>query len=252
MTELMSHAHYGYTVPLIIQLVRVLAKYANSDLPRPRGLLYCIRKMNSKNLLISVLLVWASCATFIAVLRRSSYTPPCVYNAEEQLRKLNMLTDKENVEGGKQNSSASLVKNVSSQSRLTAELSQPSPVSHIHEIPNHLQKYVWEIFQPKINVELEGFTMIMLTYKRVKMLSQLLTHYCKVKKLKKILVVWNDVGSAIPRHVLELNNSCQTRLEFIQEKENKLTNRFKPRQQIETDCEFLVCSPAYYTYGINS
>jgi hypothetical protein len=198
--------------------------------------------MNSKNLLLGVLLVWASGATFIVVIRRASYTPQCVYSAEEQLRKLSMAADKEGVEGGEQNSSASPVKNISGQKQATAELMQTSSVSHMHEIPNHIQKYVQEIFRPKVDIELEGFTMILLTYKRVKMLSRLLSHYCQVKKLKKILVIWNDVDSAIPHHILELNNSCQTRLEFVQEKENKLTNRFKPRQQIETDCKFLVCN----------
>ena len=205
--------------------------------------------MTSKNLLVGVLLVWASGATFIAVIRRASFTPQCAYSAEEQLRKLSMAADKESVAGGEQASSASPMKNLSLQKQATAELTQISSVSHISDIPDHLQKYVQEIFRPKVDIELEGFTMIMLTYKRVKMLSQLIKHYCKVKKLSKILVVWNDVDSAIPRHILELNNSCQTRLEFIQEKENKLTNRFKPRQQIETDCKFLLCNPVYYAYG---
>ena len=204
--------------------------------------------MTPKNLLMSVLLVWASGATFIAVIRRASFTPQCVYNAEEQLRKLSMAADKESVAVGERTTSASPMKNLSLQNQATAELIQATSVSHIPKIPDHLQKYVQEIFQPKVDVELEGFTMIMLTYKRVKMLSQLIKHYCNVKKLTKILVVWNDVDSAIPHHILELNNSCQTRLEFIQEKENKLTNRFKPRQQIETDCKFLLCNPAYYAY----
>ena len=204
--------------------------------------------MNSKNLLLGVLLMWASGATFIAVSRRASFTPQCVYNAEEQLAKLSKVADKESGEGGKQNSSASSAKDLSAQKQATAESIQKNSGSHIHEVPNHLQKYVQEIFQPKVDIELEGFTMILLTYKRVKMLSRLLLHYCKVKKLKKILVVWNDVDSAIPHHILELNNSCQTRLEFIKEKENKLTNRFKPRPQIETDCKFFVYSPACYMY----
>ena len=202
--------------------------------------------MASKNLLVGVLLVWATGATFIAVIRRASFTSQCVYSAEEQLSKLSVTADKESVALGlkdEQNSSAGSMKKsyVSLQKQATTEL-RTSLVSHIHEIPEHLQKYVQEIFHPKVDVELEGFTMILLTYKRVKMLSRLILHYCKVKKLAKILVVWNDVDNAIPRHVLELNNSCQTRLEFIQEKENKLTNRFKPRQQIETDCKFLACN----------
>ena len=104
-------------------------------------------------------------------------------------------------------------------------------------VPKHLQNYVSKIFQPKFDVDNEEFTMIMLTYKRVKMLSQLITHYCGIKRLHKLLVIWNDVDSAIPQSILDLIQTCRTRLEFVKEKENKLTNRFKPRSEIETECK---------------
>lgn len=105
------------------------------------------------------------------------------------------------------------------------------------EVPKHLEKYALKIFHPVSDVDNEEFTMIMLTYKRVKMLSQLITHYCGIKKLHKLLVIWNDVDSAIPQSILDLTQTCQTRLEFVKEKENKLTNRFKPRSEIETECK---------------
>lgn len=105
--------------------------------------------------------------------------------------------------------------------------------------------YISKIFNQESVFEKEGFTMIMLTYKRVKVLSKLLLHYCKVRSIRKILVIWNDVGSQIPQDILALVKQCDVTLEFIQEKENKLTNRFKPRPEIETECEFndLTCFP---------
>ena len=203
--------------------------------------------MASKNLLVGVLLIWASGATLFAVIRRASFIPQCAYTTEEHLRKLSIVADKESVEIGTMNehdSSADSMENteiLSTQKNNITKLNQTiSSGSLIHKIPEHLQKYVLKIFQPKVDVAVEEFTMIMLTYKRVKMLSKLISHYCSAKRLQKILVIWNDVDSVIPHHILELNNSCQTRLEFVQEKENKLTNRFKPRPQIETDCKLLV------------
>jgi hypothetical protein len=98
--------------------------------------------------------------------------------------------------------------------------------------------YISKIFNQEFAYEKEGYTMIMLTYKRVKVLSKLLLHYCKARLLRKILVIWNDIESQIPQHILALAKQCEVTLEFIQEKENKLTNRFKPRPEIETECEF--------------
>lgn len=116
-------------------------------------------------------------------------------------------------------------------------------VSHQHEheqaIEESLVGYKSKIFsQQESAYDKEGFTMIMLTYKRVTVLPKLLLHYCKIKSLHKILVIWNDIESQIPQNILNLANQCQVTLEFIQEKENKLTNRFKPRPEIKTECKF--------------
>ena len=76
-------------------------------------------------------------------------------------------------------------------------------------------------------------------------LPKLLLHYCRAKSLRKILVIWNDVESQIPQDILNLANKCQVSLEFIREKENRLTNRFKPRPEIETECKLLTVNLKY-------
>ena len=103
----------------------------------------------------------------------------------------------------------------------------------------HLDSYFSKIFhyKPKDD-EREEFTIIMMTYKREKVLPDLLLHYCKIKNLHKILVIWNDVGTQIPGNILKVANECQVTLQFIKETENKVTNRFKPRPEIETDCKW--------------
>lgn len=100
-----------------------------------------------------------------------------------------------------------------------------------------LARYVTKVFRQDSLNENAKFTMVMLTYKRIKVLPKLLLHYCQVRQLHKILVIWNDVGAQIPQDILTLTNKCGVVLQFIKEKENKLTNRFKPRTEIETECK---------------
>ena len=80
--------------------------------------------------------------------------------------------------------------------------------------------------------------MIMLTYKRTKILPKVLKHYCKTITLQKILVIWNDVGTPIPKYLMNLTKECDVELIFILSQENLLTNRYIPRDEIKTDCKF--------------
>ena len=106
------------------------------------------------------------------------------------------------------------------------------------QTPFVLQKYYSELFRHvEIDYENERCTLVMLTYKRIGTLPELLTHYCKVQYLENILVIWNDVGTPVPQNLLDLSKSCETKLQFIREKENRLSNRFKPRPEIETECK---------------
>ena len=102
----------------------------------------------------------------------------------------------------------------------------------------HLALYFSKIFHNKPIDERKEFTIIIMTYKREKVLPDLLLHYCKTKNLHKILVIWNDVGTQIPESILNVANECQVALQFIKETENKVTNRFKPRPEIETECKW--------------
>ena len=80
-------------------------------------------------------------------------------------------------------------------------------------------------------------TMVMLTYKREALLPRVLNHYCKVSSLRKILVIWNDVGTPVPQAMLNRTKDCQIDIKFIVSDENKLTNRYLPRSEIDTECK---------------
>ena len=85
----------------------------------------------------------------------------------------------------------------------------------------------------KINLATEKFTLLMLTYKRTSILRTLIPHYCTAgPHLDKILIVWNDVATPIPADVTQI--PCAAKLEFIVPPANKLSNRYYPFKEIET------------------
>jgi len=99
-----------------------------------------------------------------------------------------------------------------------------------------VQQYKTAIFRGRSR-ENDAFTIIMQTYKREKTLPNLLLHYCWARYLSKIVVIWNDVGVEIPENILRVKRLCPVPIVFIEETVNKMTNRYKPRPEIETDCE---------------
>ena len=79
--------------------------------------------------------------------------------------------------------------------------------------------------------------MIMLTYRRLRSLPRVIKNYCNITKLDKLLVIWNDMENPVPQSILDIKNQCTVNIIFIVSKENKMSNRFLPREEIETDCE---------------
>jgi alpha-1,4-N-acetylglucosaminyltransferase EXTL3 len=83
----------------------------------------------------------------------------------------------------------------------------------------------------------EQFTIIMLTYKREKILMLLIDKYLKLAYLNKIIVVWNSLDVKPTdgflwkyKRFIDIRKLC-----VIQSRENSLNNRFIPYGQIETD-----------------
>ncbi len=90
----------------------------------------------------------------------------------------------------------------------------------------------------------EQFTIVILTYKREKILSLLVDKYLKLAYLNKIIVVWNSVDSSPSnsflfkyKRFIEIN-----KLSVIKSDKNSLNNRFLPYRQIETDGKLLISS----------
>ncbi|XP_011405216.2 PREDICTED: exostosin-like 2 [Amphimedon queenslandica] len=128
---------------------------------------------------------------------------------------------------------------VTTNSRRSSGLSTPSlPAVSPKEID---MKYYWRIFRQTVSdLHQEQFTILIMTYKRTAILQRTIPHYCSAgPSLHKVLIVWNDVMTPIPESLTKI--PCgQTKLEFITSKENKLTNRFVPYKEIETECVAII------------
>ena len=102
-----------------------------------------------------------------------------------------------------------------------------------------LKHYSSLIFKSTRSNHREKCTLVILTYKRVKILADVIKHYCSMNQFQKILIIWNDVSTTVPRSLYDLNQLCSADLKYIQSTQNKLTNRYLPREEIETDCKLV-------------
>ncbi|XP_022293438.2 exostosin-2-like [Crassostrea virginica] len=102
-----------------------------------------------------------------------------------------------------------------------------------NEIPN--PKAVWNpMFLPLIPPSSQGFTAVVLTYNRPESLFQVITQLSVVQSLSKIVVIWNN--QAKPPPPMTAWPLIQKPLKIIQTQKNKLSNRFFPYHEIQTEC----------------
>ena len=99
-------------------------------------------------------------------------------------------------------------------------------------------KYFKKIFIQGSDDNRQQFTIVIMTYQRPSLLRMLIPHYCNTGKyLNKFILIWNDVGGVIPKDIL--NHECAVPLIIKLPTKNKLTNRFFPFSDIETDGMFI-------------
>ncbi|XP_043269828.1 exostosin-2 [Venturia canescens] len=94
---------------------------------------------------------------------------------------------------------------------------------------NHISPLFVPVTAPKIR----GFTAVILTYDRLDLLFSLIGQLAKVPSLSKILIIWNNQHKD-PPHPSKWPKVTKP-LKVIQTKENKLSNRFYPYDEIETE-----------------
>lgn len=90
------------------------------------------------------------------------------------------------------------------------------------------------LFFPITAPKSQGFTAVILTYDRVQSLFTLIEKLSKVPSLMKILVVWNNQKKSPPP--LTEFPQISKQIIIIRTTANKLSNRFYPYEEIETEC----------------
>ena len=77
------------------------------------------------------------------------------------------------------------------------------------------------------------FSIIIPTYKRIKLLKKVLENYCSLSThVDTIIVVWNNVKEKVPQELKDF--SCQVTLHVKAQKVNSLNNRFLHFPEIKT------------------
>ncbi|KAF7287989.1 hypothetical protein GWI33_000049 [Rhynchophorus ferrugineus] len=89
------------------------------------------------------------------------------------------------------------------------------------------------LFYPSTAVRSVGFTAVILTYDRIQSLFTLIERLAKVPSLMKIVVVWNNQIKNPPP--LSEFPKISKPINVIKTKANKLSNRFYPYREIETE-----------------
>ncbi|XP_058444548.1 exostosin-2 [Malaya genurostris] len=89
------------------------------------------------------------------------------------------------------------------------------------------------LFLPLLAPKSQGFTAVILTYDRIESLFILIQKLATVPSLQKILVIWNNQKKSPPHP--SLFPKIGKPLKVIQTAANKLSNRFYPYEEIETE-----------------
>ncbi|ETN63850.1 exostosin-2 [Anopheles darlingi] len=104
---------------------------------------------------------------------------------------------------------------------------------HWNVMPEQVGATQNPLFLPLIAPKAQGFTAVILTYDRIESLYILIQKLATVPSLQKILVVWNNQRKAPPHP--SLFPKIGKPLKIIQTAANKLSNRFYPYEEIETE-----------------
>uniref|UniRef100_UPI00358EA983 exostosin-2 isoform X2 n=1 Tax=Myxine glutinosa TaxID=7769 RepID=UPI00358EA983 len=110
--------------------------------------------------------------------------------------------------------------------------------AHSYEHWNSPPEVCWRgvmnpLFLPLEPARARGFTAVILTYDRLDSLLRVVTEIARTPSLAKVLVVWNNQNKNPPPSTVWPRLNVPLRV--VQTQENKLSNRFFPYEEIETE-----------------
>jgi len=100
--------------------------------------------------------------------------------------------------------------------------------------PPHLVSAGYPLTVPYTSPRTQGFTAVILTYDRLESLYQIIEAISLAPSLTKVLVVWNNQKKTPPS--AKLWPRISKPLKVIHTAANRLSNRFFPYDEIETEC----------------
>ncbi len=191
----------------------------------------------TKCLIIVALLIWVICAT--TWLTNMTSREGCSLTLLARSRRSDLVTSEQAVATATELSEQVATKAIATE-LVNFQWPTNRTVKSKDEESDSIAKRYWSRMDQTKHDKRQNCTLVMLTYKRGKILPKVLMHYCNISLLQRILVIWNDVDAAVPEALLNLTRSCNAELMYIVSKENKLTNRYIPRSEIETDCKCMI------------
>ena len=91
-----------------------------------------------------------------------------------------------------------------------------------------------QVSRPQLKTD--KYTIVIPAFRRSDLLSTVLGHYCNFTDVDKIILVWNNVNEAPPHNMSKVLH-CTRDVIMMPQRENLITNRFRPVQDIDTECE---------------
>lgn len=86
--------------------------------------------------------------------------------------------------------------------------------------------------------EVEEFTVIIQTYNRTDILLKLLNHYQAVPHLRRVIIVWNNIGEQTPQGLWNSLGPHPVPVVFKEQSVNRMRNRLQPFPEIDTDGKY--------------
>ena len=80
----------------------------------------------------------------------------------------------------------------------------------------------------------DKYTILIPTYKRTTGLLDVLDHYCYATNVHKILFIWHNVGTPIPKRVTSYSR-CHVPFKFLEPGHNLMSDRFRLTPDVETE-----------------
>uniref|UniRef100_A0A4W5RVY4 Exostosin-like 2 n=1 Tax=Hucho hucho TaxID=62062 RepID=A0A4W5RVY4_9TELE len=80
-----------------------------------------------------------------------------------------------------------------------------------------------------------AFTIVIQTYNRTDILLKLLNHYQAVPHLRRVIIVWNNIGERTPQELWDTLGPHPIPVVFKEQSVNRMRNRLQPFTEIDTD-----------------